>query len=374
VIHINANELVNYAYDNNKVRLILNHLECYGITKKEKEWRCGLPKDNNKSRIRIKNNKYLNITIFQSNDEVIRGNIITLTMFIKNISFPEANKYIHKILGLKYYYNKNIKIKNIKSPVDIFKQKKRRKIQLDISTIDIKDDKILKEFTPNLHISWLREGILSFTARKFNIGYDYRKKSITIPERLWSGDENEYVGMMGRTTIDDATCDMLDISKYYAIIPYLKSLNLYGLQENYEEIQKAGKVIVHEAQKSVLKRHSRLDPTGVAIGSHDISSEQVKILIGLNVEIIICFDKGVSIHHIRRMCENFYKIRKVSYVWDKYNLLDDKEAPADKNNKIYNYLLENKILYDIKEHYKYINKEKIKEKANEKNWNRNRSD
>jgi len=349
-----ATELINYIYENDKVEVILEQLDCFGVHDNDKEWRCGLPNDINKTRVRIKKNEYLNITIFQSDSKVIRGNIITLTMHIKEYTFPKANKYLHEILGLKYSFNRNKNNKSeekVKTPLDIFKRIKKRKT-FNVNNIEIKDNSILEEYTPNLHIDWLREGILSFTARKFNIGYDYKKKRIIIPERYWCGDENDYMGIMGRTTIE--AYEILDIPKYLAIIPYCKTLNLYGLQENYDCIQQSGYVVVHEAQKSVLKRHSRLDGTGVAIGSHDISDEQVKILIGLNVEIIICLDKGISLEHIRYTCEKFYKVRKISYIYDKYDILKNKEAPADKCNKIYNYLFKNRIVYDENEHYQYI--------------------
>ena len=140
--------------------------------------------------------------------------------------------------------------------------------------------------------------------------------------------------------------------------PHPKSINLYGLQENYKSIQLAGYVLVYESEKSTLKRHSRKDGTGVSLGSHSLSEDQVKILIGLNVSIIIAYDKDISLRHIRSECEKFYKIRSVYYIYDKHDLLKDKQSPADADNKIFNYLLKYKTQYNENEHVKYIKEEK----------------
>ena len=84
-----------------------------------------------------------------------------------------------------------------------------------------------------------------------------------------------------------------------------------------------------------------------------MSPEQVRILKGLNVEIIISLDKDVSLELIRSMCENFYGMR-VSYTYDKYNLLNETDSIADAPKDIFNYLLKYRIKYDSKEHNEYL--------------------
>lgn len=358
---MNANDLVKYIYDNDKIKYVLENLDCVHISERTTEFRCGLPNDTSRTRVRIKKNEYLNITIFQANDEIIRGNIITLTMNINNCNFISAIKFLHNILNLRYSFTKQKKEKDKKSPIDIFnkviKHKKKYKTEIKIYENDI-----LNCYIQGVHINWYKEGILPFTAKEFNLGYDIEHKRVVIPHSKWDSlNEDKYIGIMGRTTIKNY--DLLDIPKYFPLIPFSKGLNLYGLKENYKTILEKGYVVIHEAEKSVLKRHSVLDKTGVALCCHDFDErgEQVKILIGLNVDIIICMDKGVSLNHIRSMCERFYNIRNVYYVWDKYDILKDKEAPADKSNKIYNILLKQKIKYDEKErneYFKWLEKQK----------------
>lgn len=347
-----ANELIQYIIDNEKIIPILEDLGCHHIKEYTKEYRSGLPSHSSKDNISIKK-ETLKIKIYQSDSNIVRGNIFTLCQNIKNISFPEANRYIHNLFGLEYKFEITKQNKtDIKDPLEIFKKVKKRKNQYDLNDLDVINEDCLSGYIPYPHIEWIREGIMPWTCKEFNIGYSVNRKRIVIPHRYWSGNRNDYVGVIGRTIIKE--WDILDIPKYFPLKNFPKTMNIYGLQENYQTIQEAGYVVVYEAEKSVLKRHSRNDGTGVAVCCHDISDEQVKILIGLNVDIIIAFDKGISVEHIRDTCDKFYGIRNIYYIYDKYDLLKEKEAPADAINKIYNYLFKYKILYDEKERKEYI--------------------
>ena len=349
---MDATDLKQYIIDNNKLENIIEKLGCHSFKEYVKEYRCGLPEHKSKNNISIKK-ETLSVKIFTSDSETIRGDIFTLVMHVRNCSFVQSNKYLHNLLGLDFKNNK-VKQKETKKedPLEIFKKVKRKRYTINKDDIEIYDDNLIKEYIQLPHISWIKEGILPFTCEEFKIGYSYDKKRIVIPERYWCGEEDDYLGVMGRTTIREY--EMLDIPKYFPLKPFLKSMNLYGLQENYQTIQETGYVVLAESQKSVLKRHSRKDGTVVSLGSHDISDEQVKILIGLDIEIIIAMDKGIDINHIRSMCERFYGIRKVTYIYDKYDLLEDKQAPMDLPDKQYKYLLKHRIIYDEKEHNHYL--------------------
>lgn len=311
-----------------------------------------MPQGTNKTAICIKKDN-LSVAIRNSEGNKI-GDIFTLVMTIKNISFGKSNIYIHDVLGIKYEYNKNNKVEIKKDPLSVFKKIKRKKHILSNDDIEIYDSSCMKEYINMPYIDWVREGVLPMACERFNIGYSFDRKRIVIPERKWDGDDNEYIGITGRTTVKNF--EMLDIPKFFKLSKtYPKGLNVYGLNENYKTIQEAGYTVVLEAQKSVLKRYSRKDGTATAIGNCELTDEQVKILIGLNVEIIIAFDEGIDINHIRKECDKFYGIRKVSYIYDKWGLLDkgSKDSPADKENKIYNFMLKHRVLYDKSERRKY---------------------
>ena len=83
------------------------------------------------------------------------------------------------------------------------------------------------------------------------------------------------MGYNARSSIEN--CSEFGISKYFITPGMRKEINIYGLWENYKDIQKAGYIVIFEAEKSVLKRDSRMDPTGGAIEGHVLSDEQVRI-------------------------------------------------------------------------------------------------
>lgn len=325
-------------------------MECHDLKEYDKEWRAALPQGTNKTALCVKKD---NLSIVIRNSEGSKhGDIFTLVMTLKNISFGKANKYIHEILGLKYSFSKKQENENIKDPLAVFKKVKRQRCVLD-KDIPIYDGSCMKEYIDLPYIEWVREGVMPFACKRFNIGYSYDRKRIVIPERKWDGDDNEYIGISGRTTIPNY--ELLDIPKFFKLSnTYPKGMNVYGLNENYQTIQEAGYVVALEAQKSVLKRYSRKDGTAVAIGNCELTEEQVRILISLDVEIVIALDEGIDINHVRQECDKFYPIRKVSYMYDKWGLLGkgSKDSPADKENKIYNFMLKHRTIYDESERRK----------------------
>lgn len=209
----------------------------------------------------------------------------------------------------------------------------------------------MDKYIPALHTSWLSEGITELTRKTFNIRYCKESKRIIIPYRSIN-EYNKYIGIVGRTT-----CDMhkeLGIPKYLAAKPFQKSYTLYGFIENYKSIKAASCVVLFEAEKSVLKRHSRLDGTALALGGHAISQKQIELILGLNVDVVIAFDKDISIQDVRGACEKFWLYRKTYYIYDKWDLLGKKDSPADLDNQNYKFMFDNKVIYDESEHKKYL--------------------
>ena len=242
-------------------------------------------------------------------------------------------------------------------PLLVFKKVLRcnRRV-VNVDDIKVLEDKLIQDFVPMLHISWLKQGITERTRKKFGLCYSYRYKRVVIPMKYWA--TGELLGFNQRTVIENYK--EFGIKKYFLTPTYPKQLNLYGLYENYDSIQKTGYVVVYEAEKSVLKRDSLNDPTGVALSGHTLSDEQVRILIGLNVEIVIAYDKDICIDEVRHACEKFKNIRKVSYIRDEWDILDEKDSPADARNKDFQFLFDNRVAYDKTEQRKY--QESIKNK------------
>lgn len=352
-------ELKEYIWQNKKIEYILEEIGCHSIVYHHNKdfYSCGNYNGDNKGAINVRNNEYLGVVNWTREKEFGEGSdIITLVQYNKNMSLIESVKYLHKILGLDYSFKQAEKPKKKFDPLDVFKRvvSKRRRINTD--DIHILDDKLLNDYMPLLHIDWVREGITDKTRKKFKLAYSYRYKRVVIPMRYWL--TGELLGFNMRTTVDNY--DEFGIKKYYLTPTYPKLLNLYGLYENYNDIKNAGYVVVYEAEKSVLKRDSLNDSTGVALSGHTISDEQVRILMGLEVEIVIAFDKDVAIEEVRHVCEKFKNVRKVSYIQDKWDILSAKDSPADARNKDFQFLFDNRIVYDIDEERKY--KDSLKKK------------
>jgi DNA primase len=353
-------ELKQYIYENKKIEYVLEEIGCHNIVYYPNKdfYACGNYNGDNKSAINVRNNEYLGVTNWTREKEFgDNSDIITLVQYNKSLSFVEAIKYLHKILDLPFEFKrKEDKPKKI-DPLSIFKKVLRygRRI-INVDDIKVLEDKLLDDFVPMLHIDWFHEGIMPWTREKFKLAYSYKHKRIIVPLRYWA--TGELLGFNQRTTVENY--EEFNIKKYFITPTYPKALNLYGLYENYDSIQKAGYVVVAESEKSVLKRDSLGDGTVVALSGKSISEEQVRILMGLNVEIIIGLDKDVDINEIRHMCEKFKNVRKVSYIHDFMDILGEKDAPMDARNKDYQFLLESRIVYDRNEQRKY--QESLKDK------------
>lgn len=349
------NELKEYIYKNNKIEYILKQLGCHEIkyNSQKEYWSAAHPDGDNPMGVNIRNNEYLNYRSFSRGVDYEDGkDLISLVEITNKMSFIEAIKYLHKILELPFEFKKKEeKPKKKYDPLFIFKKIVRNSRGIvDVDDIHVLDDKLLDDYVPMLHIDWVKQGITEKTRKKFGLAYSYKHKRVVIPMRYWL--TGELLGFNQRTTVENYK--EFNIKKYFITPTYPKQLNLYGLYENYDSIQKAGYVVVAESEKSCLKRDSLCDGTVVSLSGKTVSDEQVRILLGLNVEIVIGLDKDVDINEVRHIAEKFYHIRPVSYIYDKWDLLKDKDAPMDAKNKIYQFLFKHRVKYDEFEHKEYL--------------------
>lgn len=331
---MNSIELQKYIFENNLVPKVLTDLGCKNIRETEKEYRSTRPDGDNPTALSVRKDDG---KIYCYTDNWY-GNIYTLCMKTLYLNFYQTMKYLHALFGLKYE-GATFSPEPQHDVLHVFTKYKNRNLGVD-SADDIVDIQVAN-YEPYLHINWVREGITERTREVFNIQYDGTRRKIIIPHRHY--ENGKTIGIMSRTTIPNA--ELLGIPKYYPIIPHQKGDNLYGLFENYETIIEKGYVIVYEAEKSVLKRYSLHDGTGVAVCTHSITNKQAEILIGLNVDIIIAWDKDVEDKDIFKACKKFKGIRNVYYIKDTENILGEKDSPADASNEDFNRLLANKVKY-----------------------------
>lgn len=353
---MDTTSLKEYIFNNNKVEFVLEKIGCKLIKYHSSKnfYSAANYNGDNTGAVNVYNTKYLlihNWTRENEFDDV--SDIISLTQYNKKCSFVDAVKYLHNILGLELTPYKKEEKKEKPDPLAVFENAiNRHRAIVDVAEIQAIKEEAINDYVPLLYIDWLREGIMPWAAKKFGLAYSYKYHRVVIPIRYWL--DGTLVGFNQRTTVENY--EELGIRKYFLTASYRKSLNLYGLWENREEIEDKKTVVICESEKSVLKRYSRNDGTCVALQGKKLSDEQRRIIIGLNVsEVIIALDNDVPIEEVRYMCEQFYHIRNVSYVKDRWNLLGDKDAPADAKNKVYNFLIKHRVKYDESEHQKYLN-------------------
>ena len=328
---INAYELKQYIIENDKTFDVLEALGCTNIKCYTKEYRCMIPNSHDASATSIKKTT-LKTKVYSKSKEMV-GDIFSLTMDIKNMTFPQSIKHIHKLLGLKYVgviKKEEVKKKDI---LAIFKRAKGKHMDYTEEELKIYHEDICREFITIPYIGWIKEGIMPYTQKVFGIGYSRIKDRVCVPWRYWSGTEDEYVGIIGRTLNEDY--GILNIPKYFPLISFPKSMTIYGLQENYKYIQEAGSVIVYEAEKSTLKSHSLLMRNAVSLGGHELSDEHIKILLSLDVTIIFAMDKDMEEQLSIDMCNRVKLFRKTGYMYDDLGLLDKKSSPIDQGLKVY---------------------------------------
>ena len=330
-------ELKQYIIDNQKIQDILVFLGCHNIKNRGGYFSASFPDGDNPQAITV----YVdNLTVITYTHNKIRGDIVTLVQDIKQIDLVSALKFIHKILNIPWS-NKKVKPKAEPKydPLSVFTSKLKSKRKCDVNDIDVYDEDILTDFGDCIYKDYGNGRITEKIRREFGLCYDFQRKRTVIP---WRND-NGIVGLSGRTSI--SLYKELDIPKFWSYQGFKKSKCVYGYCENYAYIQQAGYCVVYESEKSVLIRASLGDRTGLAIGGSNISDEQVGLILSLNCDVVIALDKDQLKEHIKEICSKFSKYRNTYYIWDKRDLLGEKDSPADANNKTFNFLMKYKIKY-----------------------------
>jgi DNA primase len=338
---IDIKELKEYIINNDKIEVVLTALSCHHIKDKGKYFACARPEGDNPQSIIVYKD---NLSVEMYTGQKIQGDIIALVMGLKQIDFIPALKWLHKILNLEWK-NKKVQPKaEVKyNPLDIFTSKLKSKHKCVVNDIDVYDEDILTDFGDCIHQDYCGGRITEKVRREFGLCYDFQRKRTVIPWR----NQNGIVGLSGRTSIP--LYKELDIPKFWSYQGFKKGKCVYGFCENYAHIQQSGYCVLFEAEKSVLIRASLGDRTGLAIGGSNITDEQVGLILSLNCDVVIALDKDQSKEDVKAICKKFCKYRNVYFIWDKWNLLGEKDSPADANNKTYNFLMKYKIKYIEKE-------------------------
>ena len=225
-----------------------------------------------------------------------------------------------------------------------------------IVELKIFDSSILTHLPKPRIIPWEKEGISREVMLHRGIAYDPKAHGIVIPHYDINGN---LIGIRERTLIKEEENN----GKYkpailnYQMYNHPLSFNLYNINNSKNQIKIMKKVIVFEGEKSPLLYASYFgeenDITVACCGS-SLISYQVQLLISLGVEeIIIAFDKQfkeIGDDEFKRWTKKLIDIHNkyskyaiISFIFDKWNLLDYKNSPIDKSKDTFLELFNRRI-------------------------------
>lgn len=286
--------------------------------------------------------------------------ILGVVMGFKGYEESELRKAINWICiklnidNCEYGFGKQEQISDWEFIRDYKRQSKRT---LNTKPLIHYDENILKIFRNWYTEDWIKEGISIETMDNYNIMYSPWQQKIIIPH---FDINNKLVGVRGRSQIEEE----IEVFGKYSPFKVGKKFynhalgqNLYGLNQNINAIQRKRKIMLVEAEKSVLQSDTMFgeDNFTVALCGNNLTSYQKGIILMLGVrEVIIALDKQYETLDSEE-CKKWAKQIKnkiidklspylvVTVLWDTNDLLNYKDSPTDKGKEILMKLLDNKI-------------------------------
>ena len=266
------------------------------------------------------------------------GNIFTFTQRYFDCS-------THKVVDiLKNYagYDGDVSAPNgTLDAVRVFKQYAPSKSQVKQASKTILPNDYMEKYEKRydkLKV-WLDEGISEQSLTKFQVYYDSFSDRLVYPIKNMDGK----IANVGGRALDPLWKEKGQ-SKYCYFYSWGTINTIYGVADNLEAIRRKKEVIIFEGCKSVLLADSwGIDNTGAILTSH-LSKNQLVILAKLGCDVVFALDKDIKI----RDDKNIKKLKQyvnVYYLWDRLNLLDDKDSPVDKGYEVFNKLYNNRIRY-----------------------------
>jgi DNA primase len=259
---------------------------------------------------------------------------------------PKAKEFICKLFGWTQFLNgkkDGVQVKDYNDSLkEILNGEQRKK---EIEPNPVLPEEVMLEYYPYgrplPYQPWIEEGISYRTQMMYGVGFDLDSKRVVFPLRNRFG---QLVGVKGRImkTEDD---------------PERKYLYLHRCNNRYEwfnwhyalpYILMEKRVYILEAEKSPMKLFDKGVYNSLAIGASSISIEQADMIksLGSDIEIVLCYDKGISIDEIERNAELF-KGQKVFAMFDKDDILKDKNSPIDQGIEVWNTMVK-KYCFDMK--------------------------
>lgn len=331
------NSLIN---NDEKISNILTHLgsDYIHYNPEKKRINCTRPEQgaDNPNGIHV----YVDNLYVQGITRSYSGDIFTLVMDIKGVSFPKALELVSQWTG----YNGNEQ--EIHFPFGEYYRKYIKNNNSDIPILETYDEKEL----PNIGCSkkFFQDGISLTVQEDYGLRFDLDADKIIIPVY---DQYSRLVGAKYRTNYDSNFSH-----RWGMTLPFAKSQIVYGWSKNYKSIEQKRTVIVCESEKAVMQLSSMGCNCGVAIGGHSLSNSQVKLIQAfMPDEIVLGYDEDVSEDQILMECSKFRQLpfghSKISYIYDRnHDILKvhGKQSPTDVGLTGFKTLLKERVKYNGK--------------------------
>lgn len=340
---MDAQTIKEYIYSNNKMETVLENLGMHHIQwhNRNEYITCGMPDgDNPSSTVVYCDNSFLMVKAYTRDivDPYGISDIISLVSFIKKTIFTQSINWLCELFGLDYYVE-SISDDPTLGYFKTFDALMKPKTSLEIQLKPIPEE-TLKAYLPWDNTIFYEDHIEWETQAEFELGLDVFSHRITIPIRDEMG---RLVGVKGRRAWD--VVDQWN-PKYIYLHQCAKSRICYGLYKTLPYIREKNEIIICESEKGVMQLWSYGYRNCVAVGGHSISQQQQDLIIQSGAAtIIIAFDKDVDEETVRKEAENLSLYRRVEYILDFDNILDEKESPMDNPNKWIDLYEKNRKLY-----------------------------
>lgn len=216
---------------------------------------------------------------------------------------------------------------------------------------------LINLYTKAYPVEWQRDRITPDAMERFNIRFDVAENAIIIPHYDIDG---QLVGVRSRTL------DPYKVASGYKYMPTMLENNvdlrhtlrnhLYGLDKTKEAIQRTGKCMICESEKSVLQSWSYYGENSftVAVCGSNISTIQRDLILNLGVhEVFLAFDREYRVPYsdeseayaekILRLSSLFTPYVTTYVIWDTGSLLGYKDSPTDQGKDVLETLMKQKF-------------------------------
>lgn len=335
-----VNELKEYLLNNELCEDVLTALGCGHVRNRGEYISAQNPDGNNKQAITLYLNENLNCIDYtrQISKTKRATDIFDLVAYFKQCTFAESMKWVCDTVELDYYHEPDDIPESLKILRFLREMSNDGNDEDNRSVVPIPEE-ILNYYLPYPNKMFENDGISLDIQQELGYGYDPQTNRITIPIRTPIGD---LCGVKGRLLGEPDEYN----PKYVYIEPTVKSKILYGLYENKNYIKNSNQLLIFEAEKSVAQCASNGIRNCVAIGGKSISKTQMELIIRTGCAPIVALDKGISVDEIKSVSSVFPENIPVYYIYDKDNILLDKQSPSDDFEK-FRYLFGNNI-YELR--------------------------